>query len=136
MMKKLMALILLSATECGLAMTPMIKNQKVIASVMKRLITTEQNMQQIVIGGIYKHYKGGLYKVNSLDRKTEGVYENPHADSEESSQLRVSYKALNSPTVFSWTREYEEFAGTVEVDGKQINRFERVVDNEKKSTKL
>ena len=128
-MKKVwMALILLSATEYGFGMTPMIRNPKVAVSFMKRFMSTEQSMQQIVIGGIYKHYKGGLYQVKSIDRKAEGVYENPHADSEDSLQLRVSYKALNSPCVFGWTREYEEFAGTVEVDGYQINRFEKISD--------
>ena len=137
MKKSLIAVILLCATECVFAMVPMIKNKKVVVSLMNRLASTVPNdMQQIVIGEIYKHYKGGLYQVKSLDRKTEGVYKDPHANSEDSSQLRVSYQALNSPAVFGWTREYEEFAGSVEVDGKLVERFKKIDKDDKEVKSL
>lgn len=63
------------------------------------------------MGNIFKHYKGGLYNVIGTGTHTEtgeqcAIYE------DQVGQV--------------WIRPVDMFRGKVEVDGKEINRFERV----------
>jgi hypothetical protein len=67
--------------------------------------------------GIYKHYKNNKYKV---------VCEATHSETEEKV---VVYQCLYGD--FSmWVRPKEMFTELVEVDGKQIPRFEFVAEEE------
>lgn len=65
--------------------------------------------------GLYKHYKGGLYKVVGTAKHSETmedmvVYE--HADKE-----KHEFKL--------WVRPAKMFLETVEIDGKKVPRFEK-----------
>ncbi|MEY3090255.1 MAG: hypothetical protein RL113_571 [Pseudomonadota bacterium] len=60
--------------------------------------------------GKYRHYKGGEYEVQSLAR---------HSESE---AWMVVYKALSNDTL--WVRPYDMFVEKVEVDGKEVKRFQ------------
>ena len=60
--------------------------------------------------GIYKHYKGNLYKV---------YYTAQHSETEE---WMVVYKALYGEQGI-WVRPYEMFVEQVEVNGEVIERF-------------
>ncbi|QQS23212.1 DUF1653 domain-containing protein [bacterium] len=62
--------------------------------------------------GIYKHYKGGLYKViaNGLIESTQ--------------HPAVIYEAMyDNPKSKIWIREEADFLATVEVDGQRVARF-------------
>lgn len=62
--------------------------------------------------GMYKHYKGGLYKViaNGLIESTQ--------------QPAVVYEAMaDNPKSQIWIREEADFLATVDVDGQTIPRF-------------
>ena len=63
--------------------------------------------------GLYRHYKGNLYKVMMTAR---------HSETEE---WMVVYKALYGEEGF-WVRPYEMFIGKVEVDGQMVARFEKI----------
>ena len=63
--------------------------------------------------GLYRHYKGNLYKVMMTAR---------HSETEE---WMVVYKALYGEEGF-WVRPYEMFIGKVEVDGQMVERFEKI----------
>lgn len=63
--------------------------------------------------GIYKHYKGGMYKVLGLAKHSETL------------ENLVVYEALyDNQTSKLWVRPMAMFEDLVEVDGKQIPRFE------------
>lgn len=59
---------------------------------------------------VYKHYKGGLYTVlmGGTDEKTL--------------KNKVVYQSHETQTV--WIRDYDEFVGHKEIDGKKVKRFE------------
>lgn len=68
--------------------------------------------------GIYKHYKGNLYRVLFLAKHSETLED------------FVTYEAMyeNQEGKY-WIRPLMMFLENVEVDGKQIPRFEFISDN-------
>ena len=68
--------------------------------------------------GKYKHFKGGLYEVIRIARHSESLEE------------LVVYKALYDIPEFGkdslWVRPKEMFLEKVELDGKNVSRFEFV----------
>ena len=65
--------------------------------------------------GKYKHYKGALYEVLGTAR---------HSETEE---WMVVYKTLYGD-FSTWVRPYEMFVSSVELDGVNVARFEKVSD--------
>ena len=63
--------------------------------------------------GIYRHYKGNLYQV---------LHTAKHSETEE---VLVVYRCLYGEYDV-WVRPLDMFVETVEVDGKQVARFELV----------
>jgi len=63
--------------------------------------------------GLYRHYKGNLYEVIATAR---------HSETEE---WMVVYKALYGDEGL-WIRPYEMFVEKVEVEGKMVDRFEKL----------
>jgi hypothetical protein len=73
--------------------------------------------QHIKAGDIFRHYKGNLYKVICVSCHSEDL------------SWYVVYETLYDNKVSTiWHRPLEMFLGTLEVDGKQVRRFEKVVD--------
>lgn len=67
--------------------------------------------------GIYKHYKGGVYKVLGVAKSSEDY-----------SDL-VVYEALYDNSMSKlWVRPLEDFLAEVEVEGKKVKRFEFIED--------
>ncbi|WP_457857623.1 DUF1653 domain-containing protein [Psychrobacter pulmonis] len=66
-----------------------------------------------VAQGIYRHYKGSLYQV---------LHTAQHSETEE---LLVVYRCLYGEYGV-WVRPLSMFVETVEVDGKEIPRFELI----------
>ena len=62
----------------------------------------------------YQHYKGGKYELICLGRDVD--------TQEEKAVFR------NLATEQVWIRPWTEFCGTVEVDGKMVDRFKLVDD--------
>ena len=72
-------------------------------------------------GQIYKHYKGGLYKVIAIAVDTEaGVIDDYSKIT--NVQRRIIYYALENDAIV-WDRPYEMFAESVSVDGNEQFRF-------------
>ena len=67
-------------------------------------------MQELKIGGIYRHYKGNLYKVLTVAK---------HSETEEE---LVVYEALYENGGI-WARPKTMFLEQVTVNGKILNRF-------------
>lgn len=63
---------------------------------------------------IYKHYKGDFYRL---------LYVGHHTETEEK---MVVYTKLYSSNGEIWIRPYDMFFGEIEIDGKTLQRFERV----------
>ena len=70
------------------------------------------NMQEYT--GKYRHYKGNEYEVIGVGKHTETEEE------------LVIYKALYEPYQI-WIRPLDMFFETITVDGKEIQRFEKLV---------
>ena len=70
-------------------------------------------MQELKICGIYRHYKGNLYKVLTVAK---------HSETEEE---LVVYEALYENGGI-WARPKKMFLEQVTVDGKTFNRFSLV----------
>ena len=76
-------------------------------------------MNEVKIGGIYRHFKGKekLYRVINLARGCEN-----------SSKIFVIYEQLyetkDSPKGTIWKRSLKEFVGFKEIDGRKVKRFE------------
>ena len=68
-------------------------------------------MRELVIGGIYKHYKGNRYKVEGVAKHSETLEE------------MVVYRALYGEGGL-WVRPKGMFFEIVEKDGKQFPRFD------------
>ena len=68
-------------------------------------------MTQTIPQGIYRHYKGNLYQV---------LHTAQHSETEES---LVVYRCLYGEYGV-WVRPLSMFSETVEVEGKQVPRFE------------
>ncbi len=74
--------------------------------------------------GTYQHYKGGMYEVINVALHTE------------TGEKMVLYKALyETPDLTDeygeeplFVRPYEMFVGTLEVDGQQVQRFQKADD--------
>ncbi|MBP8032926.1 MAG: DUF1653 domain-containing protein [Psychrobacter sp.] len=73
----------------------------------------ENNNFSSVARGIYRHYKGNLYQV---------LHTAQHSETEES---LVVYRCLYGEYGV-WVRPLTMFTETVEVDGKEIPRFELI----------
>lgn len=71
----------------------------------------------MIKAGIYKHYKGALYKVIGAAR---------HSETEE---WLVYYQALYGEYGY-WVRPLDMFCENVEVDGQTIKRFELIKEDE------
>jgi hypothetical protein len=63
--------------------------------------------------GLYRHYKGNLYEVMMTVR---------HSESEE---WMVVYRALYGDAGM-WVRPYDMFVEKVEVEGRLVDRFEKL----------
>ena len=68
--------------------------------------------------GIYRHYKGGLYRVIGIgiDRETF----------EEFVVYEMLYDGLDYPKGTIWLRTKDNFLGLVNIDKKETKRFEFV----------
>ena len=64
---------------------------------------------ELIKKGIYKHFKGGKYRVLGVAKHSETKEE------------LVVYQNINSGEL--WVRPVEIFVGGVEVDGKMVKRF-------------
>lgn len=73
-------------------------------------------MENIVLGGTYRHRNGKLYKVLAIARDVESY------------ELRVIYQGLYVCPMYGqnpiWDRSLEAFSAQVEVDGILRPRFE------------
>jgi len=80
----------------------------------------EAETRKIVIGGIYRHFKGDYYKVLTLGLDSETMKEMVV-------YISLYYKPEKETRV--WIRPLEDFMGTKELeDGKIINRFDFISD--------
>ena len=70
-----------------------------------------RKMTQTIPQGIYRHYKGNLYQI---------LHTAQHSETEES---LVVYRCLYGEYGV-WVRPLSMFSETVEVEGKQVPRFE------------
>lgn len=68
--------------------------------------------QEPEVGKIYRHFKGHRYKVICIAKDSETMEET------------VVYQGLYDDNPF-WTRALKSFVEIVDVDGKQIPRFEK-----------
>jgi hypothetical protein len=64
----------------------------------------------IIRAGIYRHYKGALYKVIGIALHSENK------------EKLVVYRSVNDEHDL-WVRPFDMFMGEVEVDGKKMARF-------------
>lgn len=72
-------------------------------------------MDSIQVGKLYKHYKGNLYKVLQIAKSSENLEE------------LVIYEALYpNPEGQIWARPLKMFQEKIELNGKQVHRFEPV----------
>lgn len=69
--------------------------------------------------GIYRHYKGGMYELIGIGRH------------ESTLEKVVIYKMLYETDDFSygsfWVRSFTLSTGYVEVDGRVVPRFEKII---------
>lgn len=73
--------------------------------------------RELVEGGIYRHYKGKLYKAHFLVRHSETL------------EWLVMYETLyENPSGKMWVRPANMFLEDISVDGKRVPRFEYVGD--------
>ena len=68
-------------------------------------------VEKSFIKGIYKHFKGGIYKVIGISNSCDTL------------EKQVIYLDKDNKC---WTRNYEEFFSLVEIDGKEVPRFEKL----------
>jgi len=66
-------------------------------------------MKELVLNGIYKHYKGNLYKAVCVAKDSETLDE------------LVVYQSLQDDCF--WVRPRKMFLETVMIDGKKVERF-------------
>lgn len=63
--------------------------------------------------GLYRHYKGGRYRVLGVARHSE------------SCEAMVLYQSLDGDGGM-WVRPFEMFTGELELEGQQVRRFTRM----------
>lgn len=81
-------------------------------------------MSDLVIGGLYQHYKGKNYRLLNLAKHSETL------------EWLVVYECLyDNSEAQIWVRPLSMFSETVEVDGKIVDRF-RYIGNEKSNKPL
>lgn len=74
-------------------------------------------MKDLVIGGLYQHYKGMNYRLISLAKHSETL------------EWLVVYECLyDNPEGSIWVRPLDMFSETVEVDGNIVPRFKYIGD--------
>lgn len=74
-----------------------------------------QKRSELVIGGIYKHYKGNRYKVHGVVKHSETLED------------LVLYETLYENQLGKmWVRPKEMFLECIEINGQQVPRFELV----------
>lgn len=79
-------------------------------------------MNDLIIGGIYQHYKGKNYIVRSLVRHSETL------------EWMVFYECLyENPEGKLWVRPMGMFLETITLDGKTVPRFKYIGDQKGKS---
>ena len=79
-------------------------------------------VEDLVLGGVYQHYKGKNYLVRDLARHSETM------------EWLVLYECLyENPEGKFWVRPLAMFLETVEVDGKQVPRFKYIGDKKGRS---
>jgi hypothetical protein len=72
--------------------------------------------REIVIGGVYRHFKGNFYKVLTLALDSETL-------EEKVIYISLYYNPEKETRV--WSRSLEDFLGPKELeDGKIVNRFD------------
>ncbi len=85
--------------------------------------------QEIQVGGVYRHYKGKLYKVLAIAVDTELAWVDDPAQITPK-QKRVIYQGIGDDHALSteivWDRPYEMFAEEIELDGVTTKRFSLV----------
>jgi hypothetical protein len=72
---------------------------------------------KMVEGGVYRHYKGKLYRFHRVVRHSESLEE-----------LGLYETLYDNPLGVWWVRPLSMFFETVEIDGKILRRFEYVGD--------
>lgn len=72
-------------------------------------------MDNIIINGIYQHFKGNKYKVIGIARHSENL------------ENLVVYQKLDNNKEL-WVRPVKIFSEEVEVDGKRVLRFKNIND--------
>lgn len=78
----------------------------------------------LIIGGLYQHYKGKHYILRDLARHSETL------------EWMVVYECLyENDAGKMWVRPMEMFSETVSVDGKSVARFKYIGD-QKANTRL
>lgn len=77
-------------------------------------------MSSMVTPGVYRHYKGGTYRVLGVARNTE--------TGEETVVYESLYDASDYPAGSLWARPLAMFLETVEVGGAAVPRFARTED--------
>ena len=88
------------------------KNFVNFAQPQKILLKYNQTMPQVKINAIYKHYKGGLYRVIGIAKYRETMED------------LVIYEALyDNPVSKLWARPISAFTEKVVADGKEMERF-------------
>lgn len=81
-------------------------------------------MNDLVIGGLYQHYKGKNYRLINLAKHSETL------------DWMVVYECLyENPEAKLWVRPLSMFTETVEVEGKIIPRF-KYIGHEKSNKQL
>ena len=107
---------LLTMSTCAQAMVAYRGDCGGVQKVAKKI------MQVITVGAKYKHYKGKEYQVLDIGTCSRSL------------KQVVWYQALYDCPEFgrhaSWSRDYDEFAGQVVIDGKEQLRF-KLVENKK-----
>lgn len=69
----------------------------------------EEEKERLLLSGIYKHFKGGLYSVIATALNSENL------------RKTVIYQSLEDGKF--WTRDFEDFVGYKNLDGEQVKRF-------------
>ena len=73
--------------------------------------------ETVIKGGIYRHYKGGLYEVIDIAKHSESL------------EVLVIYK--NAVTGECWARPISMWNETVEYEGGIVPRFQPITSGEK-----